>query len=158
MHTLKSISALALLCCLPWVMPAQAEERMGRWVAGTGSLRVVVEFYMEDGQMHGRVDRVINSQGAEVAAPCDGCPGALAGKPMKGLTFISGLKKGARPDEWVDGHVINLEPGLLRGVRGSCEVKFRQGSVQFFGYKWSRALGRKVVWPAFEGEGPPSTS
>ena len=97
--------------------------------------------------MSGRIERVIDSSGEEVNAVCQGCPGELKDKPLKGITFITGLRRDGK--KWVDGRVINLEPGPFLGVTANCELEVKDSHVEFFGYKGFRVFGKHVVWKAF---------
>ena len=142
-----AIGILAAALC------AQAEPvRLGLWLAGDAqdARRAVVELLVDGNLMFGRVERVVGKDGKEVQEICDRCPGEMAGRPMKGLVFITGLRReGSR---WVRGKVVSLEPGWRRGMTGNCDLEVKDGQLHFHGYRWR--IGRREVWPPFDGEKP----
>jgi uncharacterized protein (DUF2147 family) len=143
---------VACVAAMLWfgVLFAGEVTHLGRWIASSeksDALRSVVELIVQDEQLIGRIERVIDASGQEVQAVCRRCPGELNDKPLKGLVFITGLRReGSR---WVGGQVINLEPGFLRGVVASCELEIKDGRVEFFGYAGVKAFGKTVVWQPF---------
>lgn len=130
------------------VLPALADPtRVGLWLAGDAqdARRIVVELLVDGDVMSGRVERVVDRDGNEVQELCSRCPAKMAGRPMKGLTFITGLRReGSR---WVGGKVVSLEPGLRRGMVGDCDLEIKDGQLHFHGYRW--LIGQRNVWPPF---------
>lgn len=127
------------------------EQSLGLWLAGDEDkpYRSIIELFVENQKMSGRIERVIDQKGREVNVVCDGCPGEIEGKPMKGLIFISGLTESE--GRWIDGQVVNLEPGLLRGVLGRCELAFINGNVEFYGYGkiFGQKVGKRLTWTPY---------
>jgi uncharacterized protein (DUF2147 family) len=131
------------------VLSAQSEPaRLGLWLAGDaqGARRAVVELLIDGDRMVGRVERVVDKDGIEVQEICDRCPGEMADRPMKGLLFITELRReGSR---WVGGKVVSLESGWRRGLTGNCELEVKDGKLHFHGYRW--LVGRREVWLPYE--------
>jgi hypothetical protein len=127
---------------------AHAEpQRLGLWVAGDpqAARRIVVELLAEGDVLSGRVERVLDRQGREVQEICSGCPGELADRPMKGVVFITGLRRDG--SGWSQGEVLSLAP-WSRGIRAACELEIKEGRVHFYGHKFG--IGVREVWPAYE--------
>lgn len=147
--------ALRLWFSCFFVAPAWADGRsLGFWLAGDDGqpFLSVVELVLEDQELSGRIARIIDLEGVEIRSLCDGCPGDMEGKPMKGLVFIRGLRQ--YEGRWVDGTIVNLEPGLLRGIEGQCELEFKDGNVELYGYRtlFGFKWGRNVTWPPYGAE------
>lgn len=97
--------------------------------------------------MSGRIERVIDKDGKEVDAVCHDCRGDLKNRRMKGIVFISGLRR--KGSKWVNGSVVNLEPGLLIGVTANCEIEIKNGTVEFYGFRGIRFFGTKSTWQPY---------
>ncbi len=94
--------------------------------------------------LNGRILSVLDRDGNELNPVCERCRGTLKGKPVRGLTFIRGLKKSGA--KWVDGNVVDLRPGLFQGVTASCEMELVGTKARLFGYQWSRLLSGESYW------------
>ena len=144
------VAFVAGIMCLGPALGGEATH-LGLWIASSESsaaLRSVVELVVQNDRLVGRIERVIDASGQEVQATCERCPGDLNNKPLKGMVFITGLRR--QGSKWVGGRVINLEPGFLQGVVASCELEIKGSRVEFVGYKGVKALGQKVVWQPFQ--------
>ncbi len=130
----------------------QALAVLGTWhaPAGDDSGRAsIVELFLRDGQLYGRILRTVDAQGAEIDAACKGCPDDLAGQPLKGMTFVRDLKPDG--DRWVDGRVMDLRPGWSQGMVGICEIRMVGDRLELFGYRGLRALGETSTWTRIGG-------
>jgi len=123
------------------------ESLVGFWVAhdeGTPGVSSVVELYVHDKQLIGRIVLTRNAEGQEIYPVCEKCSGRFRGSSIKGMTFISGLNPLNR--DWVGGQVTDLRPGFTQGMVASCDISMVNGRAIVLGYFMSRAWGKSSVW------------
>lgn len=126
------------------------ESLKGRWIAPdekSNGVTSVVELYQTNEQLHGRILSTLNAEGREIYPVCENCSGILRGSQLKGMTFITGLVQGQ--DGWTDGQVIDLRPGLMQGMKASCEISLVNGKAVILGYFISRKWGQSSTWVRF---------
>ncbi|ROH93721.1 DUF2147 domain-containing protein [Stagnimonas aquatica] len=126
--------------------PAAAEAVLGRWIAyeASSDTSSVIELYLEQGLLAGRVIEVRDASGLRIAPRCERCPEPLAGSPISGLRFLWGLR--AEDGRWVDGRVLDLRPGLSQGVEANAELQLLNGELRLHAYLGLPALGQTRVW------------
>jgi len=134
---------LALLC---GAAPAADDPLLGFWRSPPepGGESSMIELFIEGGQLHGRIARSYDASGREVEPVCEKCPGALAGKPARGMRFIQNLHRDG--DHWSGGRVVDLRPGATQGVTANCEIRFDHGKAVVLGYVGARFLGSTSTW------------
>jgi hypothetical protein len=126
---------------------AATEFSLGKWSANDEArpgVVSVVELFIRDQHLHGRILVTRNLDGQELQPVCEKCPGVLSGKPIKGMEFIKGLK--LQKDSFVGGTVIDFRPGLTQGMQGSCDISINGDLAVFTGYWLVRQLGQSRVW------------
>lgn len=128
---------LAFHLLVPNVLWADADSLVGVWQvidAKNSGVVTLMEVYFEGESLSAKILRVQDKKGGILRPICDSCPGELAGKPVTGMRFMWGLKReGAK---WVDGNVINLQPGLGQGVVARCELERVGTRAKVFGSWW----------------------
>jgi hypothetical protein len=136
-----------LLLFVAVVARAADEPLVGRWRTvedpSTGVVSII-ELYLEGETMSGRVERIEDPSGKPLFPICEDCPGDMAGKPLPGLRFLSGLRKDG--DRWVDGRAIDLRDGLTQGVAANCDLELVDGKAVLRAWVGVRALGETRVW------------
>jgi hypothetical protein len=123
------------------------ESLVGFWVAhdeGAPGVSSVVELYVHNKQLNGRIVLTRNAEGHEIHPVCEKCSGRFRGSPIKGMTFISGLSPLNR--DWVGGQVTDLRPGFTQGMVASCDISMVNGRAIILGYFMSRAWGKSSAW------------
>lgn len=140
-------SRLLFLLCLYLLAKASAatDGVTGRWrVTNDLGITSVVELYESDGLLHGRMLQILGKDGSALAPVCSACPGELAGKPVVGMTFITGLHR--QGEKWIGGKVVDIRPGPLQGVTADCEIALAGKRLRLFGYLKLRFLGGVSYW------------
>lgn len=126
--------------------PDAAAAVLGRWFAyePSNSTTSIVELYLEQGLLAGRVLEVLDADGRPIAPRCDRCAEPLAGRPIPGMRFLWGLR--AREGTWVGGRVLDLRPGLSQGVEANADLRLVNGELVLRAYLGLPALGQSRVW------------
>lgn len=124
---------------------SENEPLVGVWRAvddsGTTSF---IEIFMNNDQLHGRILNIFDESGSEINPVCERCKGVLKNKPVRGMTFIYGLKK--ENGKWVDGKVVDVRPGLFQGVTANCELELVGARAKIFGYLGVRYFSGLSFW------------
>ncbi|MEQ6291539.1 DUF2147 domain-containing protein [Vogesella sp. GCM10023246] len=91
-----------------------------------------------NGELSGKVIKLFNNPDAV----CDKCDGALKGKPIVGLTIMTGLKKDG--DAWENGKILDPKSGKVY----SAKAKLVEGGkkLEVRGFLGISLLGRTQVW------------
>ena len=91
-----------------------------------------------NGELSGKVIKLFNNP----EAVCDKCDGALKGKPIVGLTIMTGLKKDG--DAWENGKILDPKSGKVY----SAKAKLVDGGkkLEVRGFLGISLLGRTQVW------------
>ncbi|WP_174875919.1 DUF2147 domain-containing protein [Vogesella oryzae] len=91
-----------------------------------------------NGELTGKVVKLFNNPDAV----CDKCDGALKGKPIVGLTIITGLKKDG--EAWENGKILDPKSGKVY----SAKAKLVDGGkkLEVRGFLGFSLLGRTQVW------------
>ncbi|MFC3530779.1 DUF2147 domain-containing protein [Vogesella facilis] len=91
-----------------------------------------------NGELSGKVVKLFNNPDAV----CDKCDGALKGKPIVGLTIMTGLKKDG--DAWENGKILDPKSGKVY----SAKAKLVEGGkkLEVRGFLGISLLGRTQVW------------
>ena len=91
-----------------------AQSPVGKWKTiddETGEEKSIVEFYMKDGQLYGKIAAIINPD--EPDPKCEACPedDDRYMKSVMGMEIIRDLEKNG--NEWEDGTVLDPEKGKV---------------------------------------------
>ena len=140
MKTLKGLFALTLFALY---MPiALAQSPAGDWTTvddKTGKKRAVVRLVLNDKKLTGTIIRVYPEPGD--TGRCEKCPEPFKGKPVKGLTFLWGLKD--RGDGvWEGGQVLEAKSGQIYRAR----LRVKGNKLYVRGYVGLVILGRTQIW------------
>lgn len=111
----RSVALLALLSML--AAPALAQSPVGRWVTvdeETGVEKSVVELYLEEGRLFGRVVEILDTdddapRDAEGRIICTRCDGEREDQPVVGMVILWDLEEDG--GEWEGGRVLDPEKG-----------------------------------------------
>lgn len=131
----------SLLLSLFAVIILQAQSIVGKWKTiddETGQAKSIVEITEKNGVYSGKVIEILT---AKKDAKCEKCPGDRKGKPIKGITIITGIKKSG--DSFSGGKV--LDPSS--GKEYKCSIKLNGANkLDVRGYVGIEALGRTQTW------------
>ena len=75
-------------------------------------------------------------------AVCDKCDGALKGKPVVGMTIVTGLKKDG--DEWNGGKILDPKSGKVYSAKARLSDDGKKLEVR--GFIGMALLGRTQTW------------
>lgn len=126
--------------------PSAPEAVLGRWVAyeASNSTTSIVELYLEQGLLAGRVVEVLDAHGLRIAPLCERCAAPLAGRPITGMRFLWGLR--FSEGRWAGGRVLDLRPGLSQGTEANADLSLVDGELLLRAYVGLPLLGQSRVW------------
>jgi flavin-dependent dehydrogenase/uncharacterized protein (DUF2147 family) len=137
--------ALALLAFLAFALPATAAEvgPVGVWRTfddRTGRERGLVRIVEGEGGLTGVVAGTVDP--AEGARLCDLCEGGQRGRPILGLTILTGLHRDGAG--WSGGRILDPETGSVY----RCNLRLEEGGqvMVLRGYLGISLLGRSQTW------------
>jgi len=116
----RSCSAALLLVAACGAALAQQATPVGLWKtidddskAEKSLVRILAE---AGGTLGGRIEKLLDSEKA--GAVCDKCSGALQGKPIAGMTILSGARKADGGEfVWEGGQILDPSNGKTYKVR-----------------------------------------
>lgn len=112
----------------------------------TGEAKAIVSITERNGELSGKVVRLLNREGEEPNPTCDECPGERKGRPVKGMTILWGLTK--EGDEWSDGTI--LDPSTGDTYDATVEVTEEGRELDVRGYIGFSFIGRTQTWERTE--------
>jgi len=123
------------------ILSMQAQSVVGKWKTiddETGKAKSIVEITEKNGIYYGKVIEILSEK---KDAKCEKCAGERKGKPIKGLTIITGMKKEGK--EYSGGKI--LDP--VSGKEYKCIIKLNgDNKLDVRGYVGVSALGRTQTW------------
>lgn len=109
----------------------------------TGQARSIVEIFEVNGELRGRVEKLLVLPPDGKAPTCHDCPGNKKDKPVLGLEFLWGFKHDGAG--WTDGSVLDPEEGKV--YNGNLEVLDGGKRLKLFGYvRVVFKIGRSQTW------------
>ena len=105
----------------------------------TGKPKALIRIAEHGGALMGRIERILTDKPDAV---CDQCTDDRKGKPVQGMTILTGLKKDG--DEWTGGEILDPNNGKVYKAK----VKLADGGrkLDVRGYIGFAALGRTQTW------------
>lgn len=135
----KWSSVLALAACANVVMAAGAA---GTWKTiddETKQAKALVEISESaSGELSGKIVKLFSKP----EAVCDKCDGALKGKPVVGMTILSGLKKDG--DAWTGGKILDPKSGTVYSAKAKLVDDGKK--LELRGFVGVALLGRTQTW------------
>lgn len=107
---MKKIKNICILALLFTVAGMNGQTVFGKWETineETGKPNSIIEIYEDDGQVHGKVVRILKKEDRE--RECTNCHGHLKNKPLEGLQLMTGLEKSGK--EYSGGVIVDPETG-----------------------------------------------
>ena len=101
----------------------------------TGKVKSVVRITEANGELQGKVEQVISPPAKDPNPMCDDCEGERKGKPVIGMTIMSGLKR-TGDSEWSGGQILDPANGKtyrckITMIEDGKKLKMR-GYIAFF--------------------------
>jgi uncharacterized protein (DUF2147 family) len=95
----------------------------GQWLTiddESGQEQAVIDIYMRDGKLYGKVIKAFPGPGEDPDPICDNCEGADKDQKVLGMEIIRGLTWDE--DQWEDGTILDAE----KGTEYRCKI-WREG-------------------------------
>lgn len=105
----------------------------------TGQKRAIVHINVSGDSASGTIVQIFPQPGD--TGICSKCPGAFKGKPIKGMTFLWGLKKSG-DNVWEGGKILDPKNGKIYRAK----VTLQGNSLLVRGYVGFSVLGRTQTW------------
>jgi uncharacterized protein (DUF2147 family) len=144
MRNVLPVTLLALLLSAP-LAHADDTSPVGLWQTiddTTHKPTALIRITEQNGQLQGRIEKLILAPGADPNPSCVACSGALKDQPVVGLTILSGLKK--------DGAIYNggeiLDPNNGKTYRSKLTLLDGGKKLEVRGYIGTPLLGRSQTW------------
>lgn len=132
-------AAMGLFC----ISTAIAESLSGTtWLTiddKTGKPRAEVQIIEQNGVFSGKILSVIRQSGD--TGICSKCPGDFKDKPIKGLSFLWGLKQEGK-NNWEGGQILDPKTGKIYRAK----LLLKGDKLYVRGYLGVSFLGRTQVW------------
>lgn len=123
---------------------------LGQWRTiddETNRAKSIVEITEADGELQGKVVKLLDREGKDPNPTCDECPGDRKGKPIKGMTILWGLEE--EDDEWTGGTI--LDPASGDTYDAILKLKDSGEKLDVRGYIGLSMLGRTQTWERLDG-------
>lgn len=127
---------------------AFADPIEGRWKTiddETGNPKSIVNVWIEDGKLKGKIVQLIRQPDEEPDPICDVCVGDRKDKKINGMEIVWGLE--GENGVWTDGYI--LDPG--NGKTYGCNMKvLEDGRLEVRGFIGFSLIGRTQYWQRVE--------
>ena len=143
-HWISTLKPWLLLAMLLAPMPSLAQQTpVGRWRTfddKTGQERGLMVIEEHDGVLTGRIGGILDP--VEATRVCEKCTDARRGKPVLGLTVMTGMRRDG--DKWDGGEILDPETGSTY----HCTIRVEDGGAKLNvrGYIGISLLGRSQTW------------
>lgn len=135
---------LALLLAAP-LAHADDTSPVGLWQTiddATNKPTALIRITEQNGQLQGRIEKLILAPGANPNPSCVACTGALKDQPVLGLTILSGLKKDGA--SYSGGDI--LDPNNGKTYKSKLTLLDGGNKLEVRGYIGTPLLGRSQTW------------
>ena len=142
--TLRSAAFGAMLAAL-FVPPASAQgldSPVGLWKNiddETKQPKALIRIVEQGGALVGRIEKILTDKPDAV---CDKCTDERKGKPVQGMTILTGLKKDG--DEWTGGEILDPNNGKVYKAKARLADGGRKLDVR--GFVGIALVGRTQTW------------
>lgn len=136
------LTLVALSCALGGGAQAQTASPVGLWRTiddATQQPKALVRIVDQGGALVGRIEKILTAQADAV---CEQCTDERKGKPVQGMTILTGLKPSG--EEWTGGEVLDPNNGKVYKARIKLADAGRK--LELRGYVGVPALGRTQTW------------
>ncbi|MCG1036939.1 DUF2147 domain-containing protein [Polaribacter sargassicola] len=137
---MKKIFLTTLLLLI--AVSVNSQTIFGKWNSRneeTGKVDSVIEVYKKEGLAYAKIIDIKSAD--RKTAVCDLCEGKDKGKPILGLTILSGLEKDG--DEWSGGKILDPRNGKVY----KCYIKLEGANkLKIRGYLGFSLIGKTAYW------------
>ena len=129
-----------------------AASPIGHWKTiddKTGKPRSIVKIWEQEGELRGRIERLIREPNEEQDPLCDKCKDERHNKKIIGMEFLWGFKR--ERDSWSDGWVLDPKDGNT--YHATLELTEGGAKLRLFGYvRIILKIGRSQTWERVKPE------
>jgi uncharacterized protein (DUF2147 family) len=148
MNRLARSAALALLACVGPLLigggaGAQDASPVGMWQTiddETKQPKALVRISEDGGVLNGRIEKLFNPSRPNPV--CEQCTDERKGKPIEGMTILTGLKR--EGDGWESGEILDPNNGKIYRAKARLADGGRQLEVR--GFVGVSLFGRTQTW------------
>ncbi|MBB5392600.1 MULTISPECIES: DUF2147 domain-containing protein [unclassified Herbaspirillum] len=108
----------------------------------TGKPKALIRITESNGELSGKIEKLFRAPEEDQNPVCEKCEGELKGKPIVGMTILSGLKKDG--DEYNGGQILDPANGKLYKSKLTVVEDGKKLNVR--GYIGMPMLGRTQTW------------
>lgn len=108
----------------------------------TGKPKALIRITESNGELSGKIEKLFRAPEEDQNPVCEKCEGALKGKPIVGMTILSGLKKDG--EEYSGGQILDPANGKLYKSKLTVVEDGKKLNVR--GYIGMPMLGRTQTW------------
>jgi uncharacterized protein (DUF2147 family) len=146
---MKKLITLIAFLLVSWtpVALANSSSPEGQWKTiddNTGKAKSIVEIWVEDGELKGKVLELINPK--EPNQKCEDCKGDRKNQPIVGMQFIWGLTQ--EDGVWDGGEILDPDNGKI--YRAKISVIENGQKLDVRGYIGFAFIGRTQTWERVE--------
>ncbi len=135
-------AALAGLLAPATASAQQLDSPVGLWKSiddESKQAKALIRIVEQGGALVGRIEKILTDKADAV---CDLCPDDRKGKPVQGMTILTGLKKDG--DEWTGGEILDPNNGKLYRAKAKLADGGRKLNVR--GFIGIALVGRTQTW------------
>lgn len=129
-----------------WADPAPANTPVGYWKTiddKTGKPRSIVRIFELNGELRGRIEKLLDVPSGAKPPTCHECPGDKKDKPVLGLEFLWGFRRDGA--SWGEGAVLDPEEGKV--YKANLELQDGGKRLKLFGFvRVLFKIGRSQTW------------
>jgi uncharacterized protein (DUF2147 family) len=146
MRPLASAAVLTLAAVLaaPFARARDASP-VGLWKSiddASGKPTALIRITDNQGELQGKIEKLIRSSGEDQNPKCSQCQGARKGRPISGMTILSGLRR--HGDEYSGGEILDPKNGKV--YKSKLSVHEGGKKLEVRGYVGVPMFGRSQVW------------
>jgi uncharacterized protein (DUF2147 family) len=138
-------TSVALLALAGQAYAADANSPVGRWQTiddKTGKGRSMVHITEVNGELQGKIDKLLAATKEEPNPKCDKCTDHRKDQPILGMVILSGLKKDG--NAYTGGQILDPDNGKI--YKSKIEVSEDGKKLNVRGYIGTPMFGRSQVW------------
>jgi uncharacterized protein (DUF2147 family) len=125
--------------------PSSRTSPVGRWKTvddATGKVNSVVVIWEENGNLYGKIEKLVDPDPRDPVPRCVLCEGEMKGKPLMGLRILWDLRKDG--DQWSGGKILDPDNGKTY----KCYITVENGGkkLKVRGFIGFSMLGRTQYW------------
>lgn len=127
---------------------AEALSPLGKWRTiddKTHQPRSIVELWMEQGQINGKIEKIFSQPDEQINPLCDKCPEPWHNQKKIGMTILWGFTQNpGNPLQWINGKILDPKTGKIY----RCQITLTEDGdlLKVRGYLGLPLLGRTQQW------------